>query len=355
MVSGRIKILKDVFLNVFSNEEYKFSYVVETANWSIKQDGYYIASFLNKKRLLKSRVTTTCLGLRDQIIHFGSVNTFLQKSNFKKCHKSNRLLLTWFHTIPEDNRNNLIKTAQRDLAFIHTSCNFTRKSLIDLGVDPGKIIVIPLGVDLNLFSPTSLEEKQKIKREIGISLNRVIIGSFQKDGIGWGRGEKPKLIKGPDVFIKVVERLARDNSVFVLLVGPARGYVENELKRKKIAFKNIGYLSDFKKLAYYYKALDLYLITSRIEGGPKQILEAWASGVPVVSTKVGMVPDISEHKKNILLAEIGDIETIVNNTEKIIRDEGLRRDIVKNGLLAVKNYSWENIAERYYKEVYAKL
>ncbi|GAJ21057.1 unnamed protein product, partial [marine sediment metagenome] len=177
--------------------------------------------------------------------------------------------------------NENIIEAQRYLNFIHTSCNITKNNLINLGVKLEKIIVIPLGVDLSLFKPVSVEEKQKMKEILGIPLNKVIIGSFQKDGVGWDEGLEPKLIKGPDVFVKVIEQLAKKYPIYVLLVGPTRGYVKNELKKRNIPFKSIGYLKNFSDVAKYYNALDLYLITSRIEGGPKAILEAWACGIPI--------------------------------------------------------------------------
>jgi len=355
MGRGKIKILKDIILNIFFDSKYNLSYVVEAANWSIKWDGKYITESLNKLNLMKARTTTSYLGLRNQIVHFGSLNTFLRENGFYKSHESNKAVLTWFHFVPGDTRSKNITEAQKYLNIIHTSCNITKNNLISLGVESEKIVVIPLGVDLSLFKPVSIEEKQKIKKQLGLPSDKIIVGSFQKDGVGWGKGLKPKLIKGPDIFVKVIGKLAKSYPIFVLLVGPARGYVKQELEKRKIFYKSVGYLKNFREIVRYYHALDLYLITSRIEGGPKQILEAWASGIPVVSTKVGMVPDISTDGENILLAEIEDIDEIVYKTEMIIKTKGLREKLIKNGLRVVQNYSWGKIAQRYYSEIYSKL
>jgi len=355
MGSSKIKVLKDIVLNFFSNSKYKLSYIVEIANWSIKWDGEYITRNLNKLNLIKSRTTTTYLGIGNQIIHFGSVHTFLKEKGFCQPHKSNKLVLTWFHFVPQDKRNKNIFKAQKYLDVIHTSCNITKSNLIDLGVDPKKIVVIPLGVDLSLFKPVSFKEKQKIKKQLGIPPDKIVIGSFQKDGVGWEEGLKPKLIKGPDIFVKVVEKLAKEYPIFVLLVGPARGYIKRELEKRNISYKSISYLENLEKIALYYQVLDLYLITSRIEGGPKQILEAWASGIPVVSTKVGMIPDIAKDREDILLAEIENVTQLAENCQKIIEDQQLKERINKNGLEKVKDYSWGKIAQRYYQEIYSKL
>lgn len=357
MGNGRVKIiiLKDIVLNIFSNNRYNLSYIIESANWSIRYDGKYITENLNRLNLIKARLTTTYRGIRNQIIHFGSVNTFLRENGFQQPHNSNKIVLTWFHVVPGNKRNENIIEAQKYLNFIHTSCNITKNNLINLGVKPEKIIIIPLGVDLSLFKPISVEKKQKMKEILGIPLNKVIIGSFQKDGVGWDEGLEPKLIKGPDVFVKVVEQLAEKYPIYVLLVGPARGYIKNELQKRNIPFKNIGYLKNFSDIAKYYHALDLYLIASQIEGGPKQILEAWASGVPVVSTKVGMVKDITTDDKNVLLADVDEVDYLICQSERIINNNYLREKLIRNGLEIVNNYSWNNVAKKYHRRIYLKL
>lgn len=359
MGSGKIKNLnsrgKNLFFNLLTNNLCKLSYVIESSLWSIKQDGENITGNLNKLGLIKSRITTTYLGLRNQIIHFGSVHTFLRENGFRKPYSSNKLVLTWFHFVPEDKKNKNIIEAQKCLNFIHTSSSITKNNLVNLGVDPEKIVVIPLGVDLSLFKPVLTSEKQKLKEKFNIPENKIVIGSFQKDGVGWEEGLEPKMVKGPDIFVEAVEELAKNYPIFVLLVGPARGYVESNLKKRNIPYLNIGYLKSFKEVPKYYRVLDLYLITSRIEGGPKQILESWASGIPVVSTKVGMVPDITKDKENVLLAEIEDINQIVEKAEQIIKDKNLREKLIENGLKTVQNYSWKKISQKYYNEIYSEI
>lgn len=350
-----LRLLNSALSNRFSNGKFKLSYIIEPAEWSIRMDGKYITSSLNNQNLIKSRITTIPFGIRNQIIHFGSMNTFFRKDGFCKPHKSNKIVLTWFHVVPNDERNILINTAQDFIELIHTSCTLTKKSLTELGVNKEKIVVIPLGVDLNLFRPPSAEEKRKLRKELNIPENRVVIGSFQKDGVGWGRGLVPKLIKGPDIFVEVVDKLSKNYPIFVLLVGPARGYVEEQLLKRNIPFKSIGYLKNFNEVAKYYRALDIYLITSRIGGGPKQILEAWASGIPVVATKIGMILDIAKDGKDALLAEVGDIGGIVRKVKKIIENKTLREKLIENGLRTVQNYSWDLIAKRYFEEIYSRL
>jgi glycosyltransferase involved in cell wall biosynthesis len=350
-----MRILKDTVLNIFANKDCKLSYVVESANWSIKQDGEYIAKNLTAHGLLEARVTTSWLGLRRSIVHFGSLNTLLTRNGFRSPSKSDKRVLTIFHIVPEDKRLRFLPDVLKYVAIVHTASSSTKSKLVELGLPKEKIVAIPLGVDLSLFRPASLNQRENMRNALGIPLDKVVIGSFQKDGNAWGKGLEPKLIKGPDIFIRVVEKLATDYPIFVLLVGPARGYVEDNLKKSRIPYRSIGYLDDFTEVAKYYKALDLYLIASRIEGGPKQILEAWASGVPVVSTKVGMVVDIATGEEDILLANTEDVNGLVSQLERIINSKSLKNKLVRKGLETIKNYSWESIARRYYKDIYSKL
>lgn len=104
MLGNKAKILKDTFLNVLSNKFYELSYVIEFADWSIKRDGQYITENLNRLNLIKARTTRSHLGLKGQIIHFGSVNTFLKEKGFCKPDSSNQTILTWFHFVPGDKK-----------------------------------------------------------------------------------------------------------------------------------------------------------------------------------------------------------------------------------------------------------
>jgi len=329
-------------------------YVTEPADWVIKQIGDDIARNLKTQGLPKTLITTTHKGIHNQIIHFGSVNTFLGSKGFKKPHKTTKVVLTWFHVVPNDPRIRFAKVAQKYVEVIHTASTITRVKLIEIGIPEKKIAVVPLGVDLNIFKPVSVEEKQKIREEIGIPKDKIVIGSFQKDGAGWGEGLEPKWVKGPDIFVKVVEKLKKDYDIFILLLGPARGYVKRELDKRGIPYKHI-FLKNYLEISNYYNALDLYLVTSREEGGPKAVLEAMATGIPLVSTKVGMAADVIKEGYNGLLADVYDVEMLSEKARRILDDEKLIKKMVENGLEIVKDYSWEKIATRYYKEIYKKV
>lgn len=353
MGSRPIKILKDLFLNLGAKEPSQLFYIVENADWIISRMGKDITENMRSLRLLQAHTTTTPWGLKKQIIHFGSLHTFFAQKGFLKLHSSNKIVLSCFHLMPLDPRIKWVKKAAKYVDFFHTSCQFTEERLLNLGLPSKKIITIPLGVDLNLFRPVSIHQKLKIREALGLPQKRLIIGSFQKDGIGWGQGLQPKLIKGPDIFLQTVTALKKYKP-FILLTGPSRGYIKQGLIKAGIPYKHF-YLKNYADIGKMYNALDLYLITSRIEGGPSALLEAWASGVPIVSTAVGMVPDLAKNGEDILLADKTDIKSIVAAGEKMVQDQSLREKTIRNALQKVQQYGWSKISRRYYQEIYAQL
>src|SRR3990172_5673031 len=273
-------------------------YFVPGANWSIDWDGYYITSNIAKENHIKAQTINDPRWLIGQLIHYGSLGDFL--GNLNETHnKRNKIVVTVFHGNPDDNSlpfkepfSKLLDNVDQIDRLIVANRIMEERFLV-WGVESSKIARIPLGVDMGIFKPTSAEQKLQTRAELGIAQNAFCIGSFQKDGNGWDEGLEPKLVKGPDIFLQTVKLLGRQYpNLFILLSAPARGYIKNGLEELKISYCHKNF-SDYREVADLYPALDAYLITSREEGGPKGILEAMASGVPLVSTRVGMAEDVA--------------------------------------------------------------
>ncbi len=335
----------------------KIYYIIESIEWVINWEGRNIsknvyALYNQPIKILKtSRIRIS--RIKNQIIHFGSRGTYLP-NNYRYVNKENDIILTWYHGTDKDmDYIRLLPEVSKDLAVIHTSCTITRDQLIKWGADKEKIVIIPIGVDINLFKRAGVYSREKIRKNLDIPDNAICIGSFQKDGEGWGEGNSPKLVKGPDIFCEVLEKLKQKYPVFALLSGPARGYVKRRLYSAGIPFKHL-YLKNYLNVARLYRAIDLYVATSRAEGGPKALLESFASGVPLVSTDVGMVHDIAKNGYNAMVSRIDDVESLVDDCGKIIENKSIREKIISEGFKTVKNFDWKVIAGRYYKEIYSK-
>lgn len=348
MIRSVLNHLSNGVENLITNA--KLNYVVESKDWAVKQVGYDLTSCLNKNRIIKSRITVTSAGLRNKIIHFGSINTY------SNSHESNKKVLTWYHITKDDKNLKNIKEIGRNIDIIHTTSRGTRQAFLDMGADEDKIVTIPIGVDLNLFRPTSIEGYWELRAKFGIPPDVKVIGSFQKDGDGWGEGNEPKWVKNPQMFVEAVKQLNNryNGKIFVLLLGAARGYVKTMLSTHGIRFKHV-YLEDFRDVAKYYRVLDLYLVTSRSEGMPKAILESMASGIPIISTMVGIAPEIIRNGKNGFVVATDDVVAMSDYASNILSCEGVARTLRQNGIETASRYSWDGIAKRFYNEIYTKL
>lgn len=344
-----LRVVIAAIKNYFSHAD--IIYVIEDAAWVIKKEGENLVSFLSKENV-HMRLSITHLGARFKIVHFGSINTYLSSTGPKKVHFSNRVVVTWYHSEEKDKRLELAKKISTFVDVIHTSCHLTEKTLIAKGVLASKIKVIHIPIDLSVFNPHP-ELKKDIRKKYQIPENKFVIGSFQKDGNGWGEGTTPKLIKGPDIFCDVIEKIKSKISVHILLSGPARGYVKKRLDEMKVSYTHL-YFDEPDKICELYYALDLYLLSSRVEGGPKSLLESWATGTPLVATKVGMVIDNARDGINGLFAEVEDVDRLSQSILEFYENCDLKQKTIKQALEDVKKLSYTTAAQRY-KEVYSDL
>jgi len=210
--------------------------------------------------------------------------------------------------------------------------------VLGTGIEPGKVFRIPIGVDADAFRPGPRA------RRAGIPASAFVVGSLVKDGIGWGEGREPKAIKGPDVLLRALElAAARIPELFVLLTAPARGFVQAGLARLGIPHLHLPV--ERAELPEIYRLLDACVVASRQEGGPKAVLEAMASGVPIVTTRVGQAGDLVEDGRNGFLAPVEDAEGLADRLVRV-RDGGLE-PLVAAGLATARENSYEALAPRW--------
>lgn len=266
-----------------------------------------------------------------QCFHYTSHFAMLNHRIYRTQH---RLSFDYYHGLPENHP--LFAECYRTLCKHHEHIARLRVSqsqmeqlVLSSGIDPAKVCRIPIGVNLNYFRPQTPESKRALRKELNIPDEAIVVGSFQKDGNGWGEGLEPKLIKGPDLFLKAIELLSRRHrNLWVFLTGPARGYVRQGLERLGVPYIH-RYLQNYAQVGRCYHALDLYLIASREEGGPKAMLEAMASGVPLITTRVGQAMDLVCHGENAWLVEVEDYEGLARWADIVLEDSNLRAEVVK--------------------------
>ena len=216
-----------------------------------------------------------------------------------------------------------------------------RELVEEHGIDPAKIEVIGSAVDLEKFKPPRV--RTKFRREIGVGDNAPLIGN-----VGMIRPDKGQLelVKAAPVILE-----KRPDARFVI-VGQGTGIlkrginVRNAIDRAGFADKIImaGYRWDTPDV---YAACDMIVIASlRTEASPIVLREAFASGRPVIATKVGDIPEIIRDRENGLLIEPGNTQALASAVLEFISDPELAAHCAANGLrYAIDNFSFDKMME----------
>ncbi|MEZ4529346.1 MAG: glycosyltransferase family 4 protein, partial [Desulfobacterales bacterium] len=100
-----------------------------------------------------------------------------------------------------------------------------------------------------------------------------------------------------------------------------------------------------QKMQNLYQEYDISVNASRVDNLPGTILEAYASGLPVVSTNAGGIPHIVADGKTGLLANIGDHESLARNIIRIVVNPELGKSLAKAGAEYCQIYSWDQVKD----------
>ena len=218
------------------------------------------------------------------------------------------------------------------------------QALLENNVPHDKIMKIPISIDFEIFKNLSSVSKKTIRDYYKIPQNAFVIGNFQKDGDGWFFGNNPKLIKGPDIFLKVI-KILKDKipNLYIFLTGPSRGYTKIGLRKMGVPFYH-RYFRSYEDIIKSYKSLDTYLFCSREEGGPRALLECFASKIPIVSTNVGQTQDILINKVNGFKTNNFNVEEMVNYIYQNIYQSEFSdlQKILDNAYIDAEKYSYNN-------------
>jgi len=206
----------------------------------------------------------------------------LSKSQIKK-----KKVLVTIHHIDENKFNRKdFESLDQYVNFYHVISKITQAKLQK--ITNKKIFYSPFWINENNWF--EIKNKTKLKEKFDINNEEFLIGSFQRDTEI--DGKSPKLEKGPDNLLKIIldyKLIGKD--IKVILCGTRRDYIINELNQNNIKFSYFEMIST-KELNELYNILDLYVVSSRVEGGPAAIMEAALVKTPLISTDVGLASEI---------------------------------------------------------------
>ena len=222
------------------------------------------------------------------------ISPWMWRKEKKKILKSKKVICSIYHLQEKDYSDKGLKEFQKRDEFVDFYHVISKKTGNELQkLTDKKIFFCPFWVNQEVFFEKT--DKDSLRKKYEIPLKSFVVGSFQRDTEGSDL-ISPKLIKGPDRFAKIVKTLNEDKSnLTVLLTGKRRQYIISKLEEMNIRYVYLE-MVDFNVLNDLYNTLDLYIVSSRIEGGPQAIVECGITKTPIISTNVGIASEILDTK-----------------------------------------------------------
>jgi glycosyltransferase involved in cell wall biosynthesis len=210
-----------------------------------------------------------------------------------------------------------------------------RRQLIDNGFEPAKLDVMARGVDTQLFHPS-----------------KALPTFFDRYGqpnrfrfLYVGRISKEKNVDAlVDAFDEIVRRDHQASLVFVG-DGPHRHQLAARCHDRPIAFTGI---LEGEELARAYASGDCMVFPSTTDTFGNVVLEAQASGLPVIVTDVGGPAEIVRRHDSGIVVDLSQPQALANAMEKIMLDTDLRSELRNRGLRNAAESKWENVLEEFW-------
>jgi len=227
--------------------------------------------------------------------------------------------------------------------------NAVRQALIqNEGIPESRVGVIYNGIDMSPYQngPPGAD-RALVRAELGLNDNDFVVAQVAR----------LDYLKDHFTAIRAIERVAREcDRVRLLLVGdgPERATIEAEIQKRGVSshVRLVGIRSDVSRVL---AASDAFLLTSISEGIPLTIIEAMCAGLPVVSTRVGGIPEIVEDEVTALLADAGDDEGLAHRLLRLAAAAQLREEMGQRGRVHAISHFSENRMHSEYAALYCEM
>jgi D-inositol-3-phosphate glycosyltransferase len=220
-----------------------------------------------------------------------------------------------------------------------------------VGADPGRVRVIPCGVDVELFRP---RPQAAARARLGLDAEHVLlfVGRLTP-------------IKGLETLLRALAVLRSDgfaaSRVALLVVGGTKGDSDDGAHLRRLA-QDLGVAAwvDFRgpqpqeALTDYYAAADLCIMPSRYESFGMVALEAMASGLPVIASRAGGLAVTVQDGTTGRLVPEGDVTALARAVTGFLVDDVARRTLGARAVEWARRFAWPSVG-RSLAELYAEL
>jgi glycosyltransferase involved in cell wall biosynthesis len=197
-----------------------------------------------------------------------------------------------------------------------------------------KYAFIPNGVDLERYSPALPEQKKKMRASLDLPLESRI-GIFVARLIP---EKRPQHLL--DIWASV---RAQFPDTLLMLIGS--GPEAENLQAMQV--EGVRFTGQVENVQSYFQAADFFVLPSAREGLSNALLEAQASGIPVIATSIGAAPELIEDGISGLLVDVDDVKALREAVLRLLGDEELRTRLSVNGRKRVlAQYSLQSTADQ---------
>lgn len=231
----------------------------------------------------------------------------------------------------------LIDRVTAPLSFVIYACSRGVSEFLNekVGIPKECIVTILNGIDVDDYQ-INVDRDKKL-RELGMGLHGLVVGTVC-------RMHEPK--KGIKFLLEAARNLQKKIDFHLLLVGGGK----DEERLKEMAGEmgvKATFLGERVDVAELLSVMDVFVLSSLYEGLPVSLLEAMASGLPVVVTNVGGMPEVVIDGETGFIVEPGQVEQLSESIKELLLDNNLRRRFGESGFQRVKkNFSIEKTVDK---------
>lgn len=309
---ARINIVKDQFLSRYANRLVKNQTDIDVIAYSYYAS-YVFSHFKGKKILFQLHP------------HPVSVrNIFLNE--IKQNPLSKISLIKEHELIMKPGELKKLSDESQLADCIIVSSGFTKRTLVENGIKPEKITIVPYGVDQDSF-----KQKERYERVDNI-LKVIFVGSWnQRKGLSYlAQAIKDLQLNGLNIHLTLVGRGIMDKNLVL-----------------QYELNNVEYLTDvpFEDLIKFYHQADVFALPSLCEGFGHVILEAMSCGLPVITTENTAGADIILEGVNGFIVPVNDVKMLSKRLSYLYDNPKENIEIGKQAAITAKKLTWEKFRD----------
>lgn len=215
-----------------------------------------------------------------------------------------------------------------------------KRELINYGFDKERVVEIPNGVDITLFHPVDSPERENLRKRFNLPSLPIVVYS--------GRLESRKKL---ETLLKAWQNVLKIKRSHLVIIG--EGSQKDSLRNLAQGLRIIDFLrftGHIGNVNRYLQAADAFVFPSAAEGLSNALLEAMATELPIVATRIGGTDEAMENDKNGILVEPDNVEELARGIITLLSQPEVARRLGRAARRTIEeNYSIGRVAQKHIK------